>query len=72
MKQIDKDIILAYADCNMNQKKVTQRVYMSYNGIHYRLKKIKVETGLDPQKFYDLIKLVEMVKEDGGHEQNGN
>lgn len=62
MTEKDKEIIIALADCNMNENKVARRLYIHRNSVVYRSSCVKKKTGLDPEKFYDLAKLVEMVK----------
>ncbi len=58
----NKEIILALAECNMNQAEVSRVKYLHINTVIYHIQKIRETTGLDPQNFYDLIKLVEMAK----------
>ena len=65
MKQAGKEVILAYADSNMNAYETARRLYRSSNSVLYQLQKVKEETGLDPRNFHELVKLVEMVKGDG-------
>ncbi len=62
MKQIDKDIILALAEYDMNVSMVARVTHYHRNTIAYRTGKIQKECGLNPLKFYDLIKLIEIVK----------
>lgn len=65
MKQAGKEVILTYADSNMNAYETARRLYRSSNSVLYQLQKVKEETGLDPRNFHELVKLVEMVKGDG-------
>lgn len=65
MDERDAEIILALADHNMNETQTAKDLYMHRNTVIYRLRKVKKLTGLDPMNFYDLCKLVEMVKERG-------
>ena len=62
MTQVDMDIIKALADNNMNVAEVGKQMFMHRNTVLYHSDKIKEETGLDPRVFYDLIKLLEIVK----------
>lgn len=64
MTDTDKEIVLAYAENNMNRSETARQFYMSYSGLLFRLERIQRITGLDPRKFYDLVKLVEMCKGD--------
>ena len=59
----DLKIILAYADCNMNAAQTAKVTYYRKESIYDHLDKIYLLTGLNPRKFYDLVKLVKKVKE---------
>lgn len=59
-----KDIILAMAECNMNVSEVAQMKHYHRNSIIYHCNHIHQKTGLNPHNFYDLVKLVDMVKGD--------
>ena len=59
----NKEIILALAECNMNQSEVSRVKYLHINTVIFHIQKIRENTGLDPKNFYDLIKLVEMAKD---------
>lgn len=63
MTKQDACIIVAMADCDMIPAEVARREYMHRNTVIYHLDKTKRETGLDGRCFYDLIKLLEIVKE---------
>ena len=63
MKDIDTDVIRAMADCNMRQYAVSKKIYAARSTVNYRIRKIKQETGLDPRKFYDLVKLLDIIGE---------
>lgn len=64
MTKTDARIIVAMADCDMIPAEVARRKYMHRNTVIYHLDKVKRETGLDAQNFYDLIKLLEIMKEE--------
>lgn len=72
----DFELILAYADHNMNLTQTGKVMFMHYNSIRYRFDVVRRKTGLDPQKFYDLVELVKMAKSDlnscNGGETNGS
>ena len=61
LSNLDKEIILAFAQNDMRPYRVSKNIYLSKGSIMYHAKKIKVKTGLDIRKFYDLCKLLEMV-----------
>lgn len=69
MTKLDAQAVLTFADCNMNAAEASRRMYMHRNTVIYHLDKVKRETGLDAQNFYDLIKLVGMAKEEQKNEQ---
>ena len=58
----DKQIILALADNNMNVDATSRATHLHRNTIDYRLFVIFRQTDLDPHNFYDLHKLVQLVK----------
>ena len=62
MTQLDAQVVLAFAECDMNANEVARREYMHRNTVIYHLDKVKRETGLDAQHFYDLIKLLEIAQ----------
>lgn len=64
LDDMDYRIILAYANNNMKINPTAQELNYSDGTIQYHLKKIKRLTGLDPWKFWDLVKLCECMKED--------
>lgn len=68
MDNRDVRIILELANHSMNISEAAKVVYLHRNTIVYRIKRIKRITGLDPTNFYDLCKLVQMVKERGAND----
>lgn len=56
----DVEIIEAMCDNDLNLSKVARALFQHRNTIVYHLDKIKKNTGLDPRKFYELVKLKEM------------
>lgn len=56
------DIILTYAACDMQGKRVVQEFGIHKNTVYNRLAKVKQLTGLDPRKFYDLYKLLKIIR----------
>lgn len=57
-----KEIILALADNGMRIRRAADAMYCNHAGLYHHMNNIKDRTGLDPRDFWDLIKLVEMVK----------
>ncbi len=66
MTNDDKALLRAYAENNMNRAQTSKAVYLHTNSIRYRFAVIRRETGLDPQCFYDLVKLLGIAEEKGG------
>lgn len=63
MNDKDIEIIRAMAEFDMNVSEVSKELFMHRNTVIYHISKIKKETGLDPQKFFDLVGLINMEKE---------
>ncbi len=63
MTNDDKALLRAYAKNNMNREQAARQVYMHRNTAGYRFERIKKETGLDPQCFYDLVALLREIGE---------
>lgn len=49
--------------CGSDLKQAARQVYMHRNTAGYRFERIKKETGLDPQCFYDLVALLREIGE---------
>ena len=58
MTEKQAEIILAYAECNMNTVAAGRKIYMSEGNVSYHLTQIRKQTGLNPKRFYDLCRLV--------------
>lgn len=71
LTELDWRLVLALADNNMNETEVARSVYMHRNTVCYHLRKVKALTGLDPMRFYDLIKLVQIAKHIVGCDEGG-
>ena len=52
------EIILAYAESNMNAVATGRKVCMSESNVSYYLSQIWKQTGKNPKRFYDLCCLV--------------
>lgn len=57
-----KQIILAMADCSLHASDVAKKLYMDRSSVTYHISQIEQKTQLDPRNFWDMVKLVEMVK----------
>lgn len=62
LDDLDDAIILAFANNNMRATETAYATKVHRNTVMYRLGKIKMLTGLDPMNFFDLYKLVEIVR----------
>ena len=62
LNETDYRVILLLADNSMRVPETAYALKLHRNTILYRIGKIKRITGLDPQKFYDLCKLVDMAR----------
>ena len=62
MTPVRCEIVLALADTGMRATAAARKLYMNHATVLYHMKLIKAITGLDPRNFYDLGKLVQMVK----------
>ena len=58
LTETDWEVLVAFAECDMRPYRTADKLYMSKGSIPYHLKRIQNETGLNPYKFYDLIKLL--------------
>lgn len=63
MNALEKEIVLAFAKCDMNLSETARKRYMHRNSIVYQLEKVEKKTGLQPKRFFDLIKLVKLCDE---------
>lgn len=59
---VDARVILALAENNLKIKAVADTLHYSRNSIEYHVKKIRRVTGLNPQEFFDLSKLIQIAK----------
>lgn len=60
---IQRTIILALAECDLKVGRVADKLYRNKNGVCYHIEKIEKLTGKNPRKFYDLVDLLQMIKE---------
>lgn len=65
MNEAEKNVILAFADNNMDLSKTARVAHYHRNTIYYHFKRIKKKYNLDALKFYNLVELVKMAKLDG-------
>lgn len=63
---LDARVVLAFADNNMNATETGKKLFMYRTTVKYHLESVGKKTGLSPLKFYDLVKLVGILKETEG------
>ena len=61
---LDYQIILALADNDMKVSLAANDLHYADGTLYYHMNKIKWLTGLDPRKFWDLVKLCKIAKEE--------
>jgi len=62
LDESDISIINSMAENNMNISKVARQLNYSRNTIVYKLDKIDEKTGYDPKNFFDLRRLVDIIR----------
>lgn len=65
MKPEEIEIIKAMAKFDLSTTNASRELHRHRNTVIYWIEKMKKDTGLDCRKFYDLVKLLEMVERDG-------
>ena len=66
----EAEIIVALADNSMNVSDTARNTYLHRNTVEYHIAKIRKKTGLNPKCFYDLCKLIQMVKRKDNKDEN--
>ena len=64
LTEIDLEIIRAMADHDMNVSLAARSRFTHRNNVLYHIRKIKKITGLSATNFYDLCKLVQMIRKE--------
>lgn len=62
IKPDEREIILSMARNDLNVTTTAKELNRHRNSVVYWIEKIKKGTGLDCRKFYDMVKLLEMVE----------
>lgn len=65
-------VIMAYAEKNMNACAAGLLLYMSEGTVSYHLRKVFLNTGRNPRKFFDLCYLVGMAAQILGGNEHEN
>jgi DNA-binding PucR family transcriptional regulator len=69
MTEKEKDLLKAYATCDMSGLKTAMLLHVHHNTVNYRMYRIQEKYGIDPRSFYGLVKLLEMA---GGNNGKAN
>lgn len=62
LNQRRREVILALAENDMNVSRTARKMYLSVSCVRYHIGEIRRGTGLDPRKFYDLVCLADMAR----------
>ena len=69
LTELDWKIIQVYADNNMSINATANTMYMHVNSVSYHLNKVFKETNLNPRRFCDLVKLLNISRVEKAVEQ---
>ena len=67
LKENEIETVLDFAKYDMCVSMTSRETFFHRQTIEYRLKRVKEKTGLDPHKFYDLMKLVHSLEKVDGN-----
>lgn len=71
MTKQQAEIIMAYAESDMNIRAAGKKIYMSEANVSYHLKRIREQMGWNPRRFFDLCCLVGIAAQRlGGNHEN--
>ena len=62
LSERQREVIKAFADCNMNASVTAKRTFTDRNTIYYHIREIRRKTGLNPRCFRDLNKLLSILE----------
>ncbi len=63
LTDVEIEMLVSFADNNMNLSETARQQFRHRNGIRYHLDKITERTGLNPFNFYDLVQLLKLCEE---------
>ena len=61
LTELERELIRLMADLDLNVTAVAKTTYRNRNTVVYHIEKIKKKTGLDPKRFHDCVKLLEII-----------
>lgn len=59
LTDIQREVLVAYAECNMNMSQAAKKLYMHHNNVAHHLELIRKKSDLNPRNLFDLIKLLQ-------------
>lgn len=63
LSDTQKKVALEMAECDMVASEVARKINCNRNNVDYHCARIFEITGLNPKCFYDLVELVEMLRD---------
>ena len=57
LDKVDREVVICMAEEILKQRKVADRMCLSFSTIQHRLRGIVVKTGVDPRTFFGLARL---------------
>jgi len=58
----EKEVVLSFAENNMNVSKTARVLYLHLNSVIYHIERIREKYNVDPKNFYDLCELLQQIK----------
>ena len=62
LTEVQEQIIVTMCDNGLNMSKTGRALYMTASNVNVHCNKIKRKTGLDPRDFWEMQKLLELMK----------
>ena len=62
LTETQEQIIVALCDNRLNMSEVGRKLYLTQSAVQSQCNSIKKKTGLDPRDFWDMQKLLELMK----------
>ena len=60
LTEVDWEIIVGMAENDLNVSETARKMFRHRQTVEYHVLRIADKTGLDPRKFYDMIKLLSL------------
>lgn len=62
MTELDKSVLIAFAENGMNKSRTGKALFMHRNTVDYHLERVRQKTGKNPNDFFDLAAMLGMVE----------